>query len=41
MLGDIMLQRARLGTHRLDLHSYATFNCRWAKIVRRVKELFS
>lgn len=40
MLGDIMITRAQLGTDKIDLHSHAKFNCRWSKVLRRIKGLF-
>ncbi len=41
MLGDIMVTRARLGTDRMDLHSHAKLSCRWTKLMRRLRNLFS
>lgn len=41
MLSDIMITRARLGCDTMDLHSHATFACRWSKLMRRLRRLVS
>ena len=41
MLSDIMITRARLGFETMDLHSHAKFNCRWSKLMRRLRKMVS
>lgn len=41
MLNDIVLQRARLGYDRVDMHRYATLNCGVARLFKRVGHWFS
>jgi hypothetical protein len=40
MLRDMILARATVGHPRIDVHRYATYSCRWARLRRRLGRLF-
>ncbi len=40
MLSDIYIPQAKPGHQHVDVHRYATFSCRWSRMIAKVKRLF-